>query len=65
MGFLDIIKSRTLLPRLIANYINWAVITLCYYGLTMNSINLAGDVFLNTLLGVLIEAPGDFTSNML
>ena len=27
-------------------------------GLTMNSVNLAGDLFLNTLLGVLIEAPG-------
>lgn len=56
--FFDIVKSRTLLPRLVANYINWAVITLCYYGLTMNSVNLAGDIFVNTLLGVLIEAPG-------
>lgn len=56
--FLDIVKSKTLLPRLLANYINWAVITLCYYGLTMNSVNLAGDIFVNTLLGVLIEAPG-------
>jgi len=58
VSFFDIVKSRTLLPRLLANYINWAVITLCYYGLTMNSINLAGDIFVNTLLGVLIEAPG-------
>ena len=55
---MDIVKSKILLPRLLANYINWAVITLCYYGLTMNSINLAGDIYINTLLGVLIEAPG-------
>jgi len=58
VSFFDIVKSKTLLPRLLANYINWAVITLCYYGLTMNSVNLAGDIFVNTLLGVLIEAPG-------
>jgi len=58
VAFMDIVKSKILLPRLLANYINWAVITLCYYGLTMNSINLAGDIYINTLLGVLIEAPG-------
>lgn len=58
VGFLDILKSRTMLIRLLVNYINWAVINLCYYGLTMNSVNLHGNTFLNTLLGVLIEAPG-------
>ena len=41
-----------------ANYVNWAAINLCYYGLTMNSVNLNGNIFLNSLLGVLIEAPG-------
>ena len=40
------------------NYVNWSVINLCYYGLTMNSVNLNGDLFINTILGVLIEAPG-------
>ena len=40
------------------NYVNWAVINLCYYGLTMNSVNLNGNIFINSLLGVLIEAPG-------
>ena len=34
------------------------VITLCYYGLTMNSVNLAGDKYLNSLMGVLMELPG-------
>ena len=41
-----------------ANYVNWAAINLCYYGLTMNSVNLNGNIFINSLLGVLIEAPG-------
>ena len=40
------------------NYINWTVINLCYYGLTMNSVNLSGNTFLNTMLNVMIEAPG-------
>ena len=40
------------------NYINWTVINLCYYGLTMNSVNLNGNTFINTMLGVMIEAPG-------
>ena len=40
------------------NYINWTVINLCYYGLTMNSVNLHGNTFLNTMIGVIIEAPG-------
>ena len=38
------------------NYINWTVINLCYYGLTMNSVNLNGNTFINTILGVMIEA---------
>merc|ERR1719153_724283 len=54
---LDLLKSWILLPRLLVTYINWTVINLCYYGLTMNSVNMAGNVFLNSLLGVLIEAP--------
>ena len=87
VGLLDLLKSPVLLPRLLVTYVNWTVINLCYYGLTMNrsfilifppfllllllrlfllllqlllffSVNLSGDVFLNTLLGVLIEAPG-------
>ena len=56
--FLDLLKSCVMFPILIVNYINWAVVTVCYYGLTMNSVNLSGDIFLNSLLGVLIEAPG-------
>ena len=37
---------------------NWTVINLCYYGLTMNSVNMHGNTFINTILGVVIEAPG-------
>lgn len=55
---IDLVKSPVLLRRLVVTYINWTVINLCYYGLTMNSVNLSGDVFLNTFLGVLVEAPG-------
>ena len=40
------------------NYVNWTVINLCYYGLTMNSVNMHGNTFINTILGVIIEAPG-------
>jgi len=57
-GFLHILRSRILFPCLLVNYINWAVVTLCYYGLTINSVNLGGDMFVNSLLGILVEAPG-------
>ena len=57
-SLLDVFKSCIMFPILVVNYINWAVVTVCYYGLTMNSVNLSGDIFLNSLLGVLIEAPG-------
>jgi len=56
--FLDLVKSRTMLPVLAVNYINWIVVTLAFYGITMNSVNLSGDMFLNTLFGALTEIPG-------
>ena len=34
------------------------VVTLAFYGMTMNSVNLSGDMFLNTLFGALTEIPG-------
>ena len=35
--------------------INWLVVDLCYYGLSLNSVNLAGDIFTNFVLSALVE----------
>ena len=35
--------------------INWLVVDLCYYGLSLNSVNLAGDIFTNFVLSAVVE----------
>ena len=37
--------------------INWLVVDFCYYGLSLNSVNLAGDIFTNFVLSACVELP--------
>ena len=57
-SFLDLLKRPRLLCRLINVFINWFVITMIYYGLSMNAASLAGDVYTNFALLSLCEIPG-------
>ena len=38
-------------------FVNWIVVTLGYYGISMGAANLGGDVFVSNILLALIEVP--------
>ncbi|XP_059085438.1 organic cation transporter protein-like isoform X2 [Tigriopus californicus] len=38
-------------------FINWIVATMAFYGLSLNSVNLGGDIYVNFILSALIEIP--------
>ena len=37
--------------------INWIVSTMCWYGLSLNSVNLPGNIYVSFVLSALIEIP--------
>ncbi|XP_061193497.1 organic cation transporter protein-like isoform X1 [Saccostrea echinata] len=49
--------SRVLFVRTIIIFLNWCVVSMVYYGLSLNSGNLAGDFYLNFFLTGLVEFP--------
>ncbi|XP_070567114.1 organic cation transporter protein-like [Ptychodera flava] len=56
-GFLDIIKSPTLRKRSLNLFFNWFTNSLVYYGLSLNTSNLAGDDYLNAFISAAVEIP--------
>ncbi|XP_048736781.1 organic cation transporter protein-like [Ostrea edulis] len=54
-GFL---KSRKLVLRSFIMFSNWFVISFIYYGLTLNMGKLAGNLYINFAVAVLVEALG-------
>ncbi|XP_026752931.2 organic cation transporter protein-like [Galleria mellonella] len=60
-----VIKSRTMLIRCIVLPIIWIVTNLIYYGLSINSLNMTGNQYLNYILVTAIEIPGCWTAIML
>uniref|UniRef100_A0A7G3ART9 Putative organic cation transporter protein-like isoform x2 zootermopsis nevadensis n=1 Tax=Lutzomyia longipalpis TaxID=7200 RepID=A0A7G3ART9_LUTLO len=51
-------KSRTLVLRLINCSYCWMAICFVFYGMSMNSVTVAGDKYLNFIMTCLIEIPG-------
>ncbi|XP_060068379.1 organic cation transporter protein-like [Ylistrum balloti] len=49
--------SRVLLIRTLIIFFNWAVVSMVYYGLSLNTGNLGGDFYVNFLLSGLVEFP--------
>ncbi|XP_033740181.1 organic cation transporter protein-like [Pecten maximus] len=49
--------SRVLLFRTLIIFFNWAVVSMVYYGLSLNTGNLGGDFYVNFLLSGLVEFP--------
>ncbi|XP_021380019.1 organic cation transporter protein-like isoform X2 [Mizuhopecten yessoensis] len=49
--------SRVLLVRTLIIFFNWAVVSMVYYGLSLNTGNLGGDFYINFLLSGLVEFP--------
>jgi len=54
---LSLISSPGLAMTTIVLSLNWLVVDFCYYGLSLHSVNLAGDIFLNFVLSAAVEMP--------
>ena len=57
-NLVDIIKSRTMALRFLNSCFCWMVVTMVYYGLSLNATNLAGNPYTNFILVSLVEIPG-------
>ncbi|XP_059145642.1 organic cation transporter protein-like [Physella acuta] len=55
---LDMCSHSVLVLRAIVISINWAVVTLLYYGITLNVGSLGGDIYLNFAVSTGVEALG-------
>ncbi|KAJ6638845.1 Organic cation transporter protein [Pseudolycoriella hygida] len=63
-SFLDVLRSKTLLARLMNCSFCWITNALVYYGLSLNSVNLAGSKYVNFMLVCAAEIPGYFITIM-
>ncbi|XP_040566250.1 solute carrier family 22 member 1 [Lepeophtheirus salmonis] len=61
-SFWDLLYSPSLRFRSIVLYYSWFVASLLYYGITLHSTALYGDVYLNFFLASLAEFPGNIFS---
>ena len=57
-SMVDLLRRPVLTCRLLVVFLCWFVITMIYYGLSMNASSLAGDVYVNFALLSLCEIPG-------
>ncbi|CAH1636283.1 unnamed protein product [Spodoptera littoralis] len=55
---LQVVKSKTLMFRLIVCSFWWITLTFVYYGLSINSVSLVGNSYVNYILTSLVEIPG-------
>ncbi|KAL3882126.1 hypothetical protein ACJMK2_028497 [Sinanodonta woodiana] len=53
----DIFSSRVLLLRTLVIFFNWMVVSMVFYGLSLNTGNLGGDFYLNFIISGLVEFP--------
>lgn len=54
----QILKSRVMIMRGIILYYTWGTCAFVFYGLSLNSVNLVGNKYLNYILICLVEIPG-------
>nr|XP_021201096.2 organic cation transporter protein [Helicoverpa armigera] len=59
--FLQVIKSSIIIKRLLCCSFLWITCTFVYYGLSINSVSLAGNKYINFMLVAFIEIPANFT----
>mgnify|MGYP003454670322 FL=1 len=58
-SYKGLLKSRILMIRCFILFIIWGTNAFVFYGLSLNAINLSGNIYLNFILGCLIEIPGN------
>lgn len=56
--FLQVMRSKTLVSRLCICSFWWITLTFVYYGLSINSVSLVGNSYVNYILTSLVEIPG-------
>ncbi|XP_072938414.1 organic cation transporter protein-like [Epargyreus clarus] len=57
--FMQVIKSRIIVTRLVICSYMWMSCTFIYYGLSINSVSLAGNKYLNFMLVAMVEIPAN------
>ncbi|KAJ0175267.1 hypothetical protein K1T71_009408 [Dendrolimus kikuchii] len=57
--FFQVIKSNIIIMRLMACSFLWITCTFVYYGLSINSVSLAGNKYINFMLVAFIEIPAN------
>ncbi|XP_045449795.1 organic cation transporter protein-like [Melitaea cinxia] len=55
---LQVLKSRVIMTRLLICAFWWISVTFIYYGISINSVSLAGNSYVNYILTSLVEIPG-------
>lgn len=58
--FLQVLKSTIIRKRLVVCSFLWITCTFVYYGLSINSVSLAGNKYVNFMLVAFIEIPANF-----
>lgn len=55
---MQVIRSRIIMTRVCICSFWWITVTFTYYGLSINSVSLAGNMYVNYILTALVEIPG-------
>ncbi|XP_046399206.1 organic cation transporter protein-like [Ischnura elegans] len=55
----EMLTSKILVIRLLVNFVCWISCTVVYYGLSLGSVTLSGDKYMNFAVTALVEAPGN------
>lgn len=55
---MQVIRSRIIMTRVCICSFWWITVTFIYYGLSINSVSLAGNMYINYILTALVEIPG-------
>ncbi|XP_030752013.1 organic cation transporter protein-like [Sitophilus oryzae] len=64
-GIMEAVKSSVLMFRLVACCFCWITCAFLFYGLTLNSVALNGNHYLDFILTALVEVPAYFTCNFI
>ena len=57
LGYSSLFKTSLMLKITLVMSMNWISTTLCYYGLTMHSVNLSDNIYTDFVLSAAIEIP--------
>ena len=55
LGFKDLFSSKDILIITIVMFLNWPIITMGYFGLGLSMTQLGGNIFVDFILGALVE----------